>query len=264
MANTEYAIMKTFFCFLALSLLIINVIQVSYAQIQTIAPAAGNNSKISSPQNQSIAPQNQSIAPQNQSLTIQSCHCVAFRLDDIQDYHLNNAQIAVIDLFEAKNASLTLGVIGNHIGNDTKLINHIKDTMKNSINNNFHIEIANHGWNHEDFTQFSLGEQAQLMHQANEKITTVLGVVPQVFIAPMSLFNNATLHAAQNNNIHYFSASESHDSPPYNLRNITSLYHFPETATTGDIYANGSNWYSIPAGDIFSRILSSWINMDLL
>jgi len=100
---------------------------------------------------------------------IKSCNCVAFRLDDIQDFHLNNAQIAVIDLFESQNASFTIGIIGNHFGNDTKLVDHIKEVMKNSANNNFKIEIANHGWNHEDFRQFSKEQQSELLNKSNKK-----------------------------------------------------------------------------------------------
>lgn len=186
----------------------------------------------------------------------QTCRCVAFRLDDIQDSHLNNAQIAVMDLFDIKNASLTLGIIGNHIGNDTRLVNHIKEVMNDGMNNKFHIEIASHGWNHEDFRNFSKAEQSTLMEQSIKKISTVFGVVPHTFIAPMSLFNNDTLDAAQRNGMSYFSANEHNDPPPYTFQNVT-LYHFPATAATGDIYSNGSNWFSYTHQQILDDILAS-------
>jgi hypothetical protein len=38
------------------------------------------------------------------------CGCVAFRLDDIQDYFLREVQMEVINIFDRKDASLTVGV----------------------------------------------------------------------------------------------------------------------------------------------------------
>lgn len=188
---------------------------------------------------------------------IKSCNCVAFRLDDIQDFHLNNAQIAVIDLFESQNASFTIGIIGNHFGNDTKLVDHIKEVMKNSANNNFQIEIANHGWNHEDFRQFNKVQQSELLNISNKKISSILGVTPKVFIAPMSLFNNDTIAAAKSSGIRYFSASITTDPIQSNIKNNTGLYHFPENSATGDIYENGSNWFTYSPEQVINSTLKS-------
>src|SRR5438445_2613869 len=52
---------------------------------------------------------------------IPNCKCVAFRLDDIQDYWLDSVQTKIIDTFKQKNASLTVGLIGNSFGSDIKL-----------------------------------------------------------------------------------------------------------------------------------------------
>src|SRR6267143_3450054 len=82
------------------------------------------------------------------SFATESCHCIAFRLDDIQDYWLNNVQTKIIDTFQQKNASLTIGIIGNHVGNDVKLAGYLKDKVKT---NNPSIEIANNGWEFENF-----------------------------------------------------------------------------------------------------------------
>ena len=56
----------------------------------------------------------------------ETCNCVAFRLDDVRDSFLNNAQIQIMKTFEKNNASLTIGIVGGQFGNDTKLINYIK------------------------------------------------------------------------------------------------------------------------------------------
>ncbi|MBI1828104.1 MAG: hypothetical protein HYR87_01290 [Thaumarchaeota archaeon] len=60
----------------------------------------------------------------------ESCHCVAFRLDDIQDYWLNKVQTAIVDTFQEKNASLTIGIIGNSFGGDVKLTGYLQNKIK--------------------------------------------------------------------------------------------------------------------------------------
>lgn len=84
-----------------------------------------------------------------------SCSCVAFRLDDIQDYFVTKAQMAVITTFEQNNASLTVGIIGNHYGNDSAITGFLQDKLVRDYDSGFSIEIANHGWNHEDFSRLT-------------------------------------------------------------------------------------------------------------
>jgi hypothetical protein len=57
-------------------------------------------------------------APSASKAKVPTCNCVAFRLDDIQDRFLNHVQLEVMSLFEKRNASLTVGVIGNYFDND--------------------------------------------------------------------------------------------------------------------------------------------------
>ena len=40
-----------------------------------------------------------------------NCNCVAFKLDNVQDYWLDNVQTRILDAFKQKDASLTLAVI---------------------------------------------------------------------------------------------------------------------------------------------------------
>src|SRR5919198_3545543 len=117
--------------------------------------------------------------------TISECRCVAFRLDDIQDYWLNNVQVGVIDTFRKNDASLTVGVIGNYFGEDHKLVSYLKSRLSNDSEvSQASIEIANHGWNHEDFTLFTETQQSELLAKGNQKIVTLLGVQQTVFIPP--------------------------------------------------------------------------------
>ena len=44
---------------------------------------------------------------------IETCDCVAFRLDDVQDYWLNDVQIDIYEKFNESNTPLTIGIIAN-------------------------------------------------------------------------------------------------------------------------------------------------------
>ena len=191
--------------------------------------------------------------------TTKSCNCVAFRLDDIQDYYLNNAQTEIINVFHKKNASLTIGVIGNYFGNDTRLVSYIKEKINNSNNVEGRIEIANHGWNHEDFTTFDMAEQSLLIKRTNEKISSLLGVTPTVLITPFNTINNDTLIAMRENQIHYVSANVTSDPPPYQLQNET-LYHFPITAMTGNLNHDNTYWNEFNYKETYAQILGSLLN----
>jgi peptidoglycan/xylan/chitin deacetylase (PgdA/CDA1 family) len=189
---------------------------------------------------------------------IAPCNCVAFRLDDVQDYYLNQAQMEVIRTFEKKNASLTVGVIGNFIGDDIVLV----DFLKKRIANNNALEVANHGWDHEDFTLFDRDQQSDLLSRSNEKIFEELGVVPRVFITPYNQMNNDTLAAMAENSIHVVSANVTEDHPPF-VRNMTggadvsAIYHLPATAKTGDLNKDNTQWLGVKHGETLSAVKAS-------
>jgi peptidoglycan-N-acetylglucosamine deacetylase len=170
-----------------------------------------------------------------------TCKCVAFRLDDIQDYFLTKPQMQVINVFSGRNSSLTIGVIGNYFGNDSKIVDFVRDRV--AKNNNSKIEVANHGWNHEDFSVLSKAEQLQLMAKTNKKIYDLLDVKPVTFIVPNEKLNNYTFAAAQENGIHYISSDVINDPPPYDIYgNNEGLYRFPETALTGGLNKDKTQW----------------------
>jgi peptidoglycan/xylan/chitin deacetylase (PgdA/CDA1 family) len=183
----------------------------------------------------------------------ESCQCVAFRLDDIQDYWLDNVQTKIIDTFQQKNASLTIGIIGNHIGQDAKITDDIKSKLKLG---NPEIEIANHGWNHEDFTQFNLDMQSILMKNTNDKISSLFGITPSVFIPPFNTINSNIMVAFLQNNFQYISANTTQDAPHYLIKN-TVVYHLPGTAKTGNLNDGNTYWYSENHRQTFAEIMDS-------
>jgi peptidoglycan-N-acetylglucosamine deacetylase len=194
-----------------------------------------------------------------------SCNCVAFRLDDVQDDYLTKPQIAVMNVFKERNLSLTVGVIGNNVGKDKKLVSsYIKERIVNGSNKNPKdtIEIANHSWDHEHFQTLTIDEQSDSIRKTNEKIKDIFGTNPTIFIAPYSEFNNNTILAARENNMRYFSA-DLRDHQPYSAQSNATIYHLPETAETGGCtnckndYSSASSWYGVLHNKTLSQINGS-------
>jgi peptidoglycan-N-acetylglucosamine deacetylase len=199
-----------------------------------------------------------------------SCNCVAFRLDDIQDYFLDNVQVELIKTFENKNASLTIGIIGNHFGDDLYLVSFLKEKIgdnnyskdNNTIGSKPTLEIANHGWNHEDFSILTKDEQSDLIDKSNDKIFEKLGVTPSVFIPPFNSINNDTVSAVLKSGIRYVSANATNDSSGGSYANNDTntsdrLYHFPSTTATGDLNDNNTKWQGVSHEKTFSDIENS-------
>ncbi len=136
-----------------------------------------------------------------------NCNCVAFRLDNIQDYWLDNVQAKVIDTFYQKNAKQTLGIIANVFGSDSKLTSQIRAELGN-------IDIAINGWNFEDFTALNQTQQRQLLEQSQHKIASLFGVTPYVFIPPFGKVDNDTFFAMSNSSIDFLSTASSVTLPP--------------------------------------------------
>ena len=172
---------------------------------------------------------------------ITECSCVAFRLDDIQDYYLSQAQMEIISTFEARDTYLTIGVIGNHIGDDPTLVQFLKDRLDSD---RFELDIANHGWNHEDFALLTLQEQSDLLEMSNAKISEHLEVQPTTFITPFNRMNEDTIAAMLENDLRVVSANVTGSYTPF-VRNATDgalVYHFPTTAKTGDLNSDDTQW----------------------
>jgi len=202
-----------------------------------------------------LEPEDSPIALQKENDTkIISCNCVAFRLDDVQDYWLNDVQIEVMDVFNEKNLPLTIGIIGNKIGEDLEIVYYLNQTIPKNL-----LELANHGWNHEYSTEFDQETQSLLIKNTNEKLKQLFGVTPSVFIPPYYPFDNGTIYAMKENNITHFSSSISRSVPPYPLIN-SKLYNFPETAYTGELAPNRTHFVPVNHTLTLSQIQKSISN----
>ncbi|MDE1812899.1 MAG: hypothetical protein KGH85_08575, partial [Thaumarchaeota archaeon] len=124
-------------------------------QIVTVPqPISPPVQSVPQPVPQTVQPAPQPIPETTQPVPKQVCNCVAFRLDNVQDYWLSNVQTQVIDAFVQKNASLTVGVIGKAFGEDSKLTDYIKSKIPAGG-----IDVGINGWSFEDFTAYTKSEQ---------------------------------------------------------------------------------------------------------
>jgi peptidoglycan/xylan/chitin deacetylase (PgdA/CDA1 family) len=180
------------------------------------------------------------------------CQCVAFRLDDVEDHYLDKVNMQIMKVFQEKNASLSIGIVGNLFGHDEKLMSFIRNRTNDT---NPQLTISNHGWNHEDFRRFSKDDQSLLIKRTNEKLNDILGVTPSVFIAPFDVFNKDTLIALKESGIKYFSSIIDDDTGPYAISEDAMPYHLPSTATTSD--DNGTYWVGVKHENTSTQIEKS-------
>ena len=119
-----------------------------------------------------------------------NCNCVVFRMDDVQDYFVRSAQLAIMNHFMQRNQSLTLGIIMNAIGNDSEIINKVKQGNSTGL-----FELAVHGWNHTNYINLTEEEQRLSLENAHKKMLSLFGTASEIFIPPYDAFNSDTLNA---------------------------------------------------------------------
>ena len=181
------------------------------------------------------------------------CNCVAFRLDDVQDYSLTQAQMKVIDVFQEKNADLTIGVIGGLIGEDNNIIGFIKEKLQNS---NAALEIASHSWNNSPMTSFSKEKQDTTIKNTNDQLKKIFGIIPTVFIPPENVFSQDTIDVLKSNNFTHLSSSFNYDFPPFPLSG-SSFFHFPQGAQTAVFDTESNLWIIEERETIVDDVISS-------
>jgi peptidoglycan/xylan/chitin deacetylase (PgdA/CDA1 family) len=166
-----------------------------------------------------------------------SCNCVAFRLDNVQDFWLNDVQAAVIDTFTQTRSPLTVTIIGKSIGEDPSIVDEIKKRLDNAPQ----LRLASKGWEHVDHTQFDTERQAASIEQTNQRISALFGVQPTVFSPPFDRFNDDTLEALRRNGVMYLTASTLTDRPPFkgDIMRVPNTVYFSD-AVTDDPFLEGT------------------------
>jgi peptidoglycan/xylan/chitin deacetylase (PgdA/CDA1 family) len=151
--------------------------------------------------------------------SLTSCNCVVFRIDDIQDVFVDEAQIAAMNLFISKDQPLSLGLIMNEIGNDLRITGKVGEGSQKGL-----FELGLHGCDHVDYTKLSESEQESSLQDANEKMKKIFGNTSDIFIEPYGYFNNDIIKAMERLGIRISSAalfSENNFNQGRNIFNYT-------------------------------------------
>ena len=189
-----------------------------------------------------------------QESSVDQCHCVVFRLDDIGNGSPDNVQIALLNYFIAHNQSASLGLIMNQLDNESALVN----TIRNGYSRNL-FELGVHGWNHVDYTNLTTSEQQSSLIKANLKMNLLFNTYSRIFIPPFNLINNDTVPTMQKAGMNILSSAIYYDEPDIiNLsqqnKNLTNrkIFHMPEM-TDFSIFYNGK-WVKAPIKFLLSDI----------
>ena len=189
-----------------------------------------------------------------------SCPCVVFRLDDIQGSYLPDVQTKIMDVFQKKNASLTIGVIGSGFSSDSKLVSYLKNNLKP---HHATIELANNGWRNENLATRTLSAQISFLNNTNQVLQKMLGEKPNAFVAPYDLYDNDTLKALKQLKMNVISSSVWNEDKFVTTngkvvanKDSLGLYHVPSMTDFQIDLGNESYWTSIPKDTIIANVNS--------
>ncbi|MCE9653374.1 MAG: polysaccharide deacetylase family protein [Nitrosarchaeum sp.] len=164
--------------------------------------------------------ENQTINKEN---TKPNCSCVAFKIDNVQDFWLNDVQNNLISTFSDNGVPVTISILGKFFGNDPKVVDLLK---KQSDMKNSQMDIAIRGWELVDHSVYGIEEQSASIQKTNDQIYKILGINSKIFSPPFGKFNNYTTDALKQNNISYISAMTTTDAANVKINPI----HIPETS----------------------------------
>lgn len=175
-----------------------------------------------------------------------------FRLDDIQDFDANLAQISIMEVFHANNTPLTVGLIPGNFGLDKTLLSYLSQTVENTM---WEVEIAVHGDNHTDFSQYSLAQTSFLLQDALNTILRILRVANvHSFIPPFGRYGANLVPALQQTGFTHWSSDIIQDFQlPKPLIGQT-LYAFPVGASTNTNFSDYSVFIPTPWQTTFNQI----------
>lgn len=174
------------------------------------------------------------------------CKCIAFRLDDVQDKLNSNSQYAIMTVFVSERVNATLGIVGNAIGRDTTSTS--KQVVDYIRANKATFEFANHGYNHEDFSELSEAEQTALLIKSNDSIYRLFGKTPTVFIPPNNIFDDDTPTAMNGARMKVLSGVSANDILYQDTEN--DVTHIPSNVAMSRYNSESKKWVDIPEAEV--------------
>jgi len=170
-----------------------------------------------------------------------------------------------MNLFISRSESLSLGLIMNELGKDSKILNKISEGNKKGL-----FELALHGWDHINYTTLSQLEQKNSLFKANEKMRMLFGKRSDIFIPPYNKFDNATLNSMKDIGIKIESSSIPNENTfdqgnsiltfsgkKQDNRSSQEVYHIPYTTDFKKFVGNAQ--IKVPIDEVAKGI---WTNID--
>jgi len=177
---------------------------------------------------------------------------VFFRIDDIKDYYITAAQIQIMELFHANNTPVTIGVVAANFGQDKTLLSYLSQII---LGIGWEVEIASHGDNHTDFSNYSYAETIFYLQDSLNSISKYLRISGVVsFIPPFYKFNNYTTKALQTVGFTHWSAITQTDSSLPKPLSGQTLYSFPAGASTNSNFTDSTGFVGVPWQTTFTQI----------
>jgi peptidoglycan/xylan/chitin deacetylase (PgdA/CDA1 family) len=167
----------------------------------------------------------------------------------------------------SKNQTISLGLIMNSIGNDSRVI----ETIREGVDRNL-FELSLHGWNHTEYVNLTKQEQQESLVKSNNKMNDIFERKSSIFVPPLSVFNNDTLRAMADSGLSIISSDIPEETKFNNRRSIflaknlesnsnelmenqkghnQSVYHLLATIFFKD-YEKGK-WIKIPNNEIIAN-----------
>jgi len=172
---------------------------------------------------------------------------VAIRIDDVQDYFLDEVQSEVLGVFLSSNVRVSLAVIPGCFGNDSRVVSVVREGVNRGL-----FEIAVHGWMHENFSRLSYEDQFELMSKSVERLKTIFPSTEiGTFVPPWNSINNDTLRAAEK--VGFRIVSSTLENNPYFRE--SDLKHLPENVETA--FLKDEKWVKNSVEDIREQTQNS-------
>jgi peptidoglycan/xylan/chitin deacetylase (PgdA/CDA1 family) len=159
-------------------------------------------------------------------------------MDDLQDNWIRAAQITGMNLFLSKHIPLSLAIIMNSIGNDSQVVDKIKEGLKKP---NALFELTLHGWDHVNYADLSEKEQTDTLKKANDKMLQLFGNKSNIFVTPYGPFNSDTIKAMKNVGIQILSSALVNEEQFDSNASISHANRFSDLLSRPQYTVNNNN-----------------------
>lgn len=150
---------------------------------------------------------------------------IILRLDDVKAGQYHDVTTKIIDEVLSRNMSISLALIPKGLNKDLKFIYWI-----NKVKNNSKVEIALHGYLHEEeeFKDLSEEEAYDRLTKGKQMLIDNIQLIPTTFIPPENVYSDGTKEALTKTGFKIISASRN------DFGNDKDLFYLGYTAETYD------------------------------